>query len=109
MCARAQTCAVGAGVCAGAPTCALVRPRARRSFWSGSFLAGLPALAAPGVSLVVKALRAIASGLGLAGIYFIMLSATKRLETRQAEQHRPSAYYDKYFLSSGALLPKLLP
>lgn len=77
-------------------------------FWLGSFVAGLPSLAAAGVPLLGRGLRLISSSLGLAGIVFIMLSATKRLEARQAEKHRPSAWFDKYYLSSGALLPKLL-
>ena len=77
-------------------------------FWLGSFIAGVPAIFAPGVSLLSKALRAVSVSLGLAGIFFIMLSATKRLETRQAEKYRPSAAYDKYYMSTGALLPKLM-
>eukprot|EP00316_Scyphosphaera_apsteinii_P005110 CAMPEP_0119307644 /NCGR_PEP_ID=MMETSP1333-20130426/8082_1 /TAXON_ID=418940 /ORGANISM="Scyphosphaera apsteinii, Strain RCC1455" /LENGTH=285 /DNA_ID=CAMNT_0007311233 /DNA_START=93 /DNA_END=950 /DNA_ORIENTATION=- len=76
-------------------------------FWLGSFLAGTPAIFAAGVSLQVRILRSIASGLGLAGIWFIMLSATKRLEAKHAERYRPSAVYDKYFTSSNALLPRL--
>lgn len=78
----------------------------------GSFVAGLPALVAGGVPLYVRALRALASGLGLAGILFIMLSATKRLEGRQADAYRkvggvPSKYYDAYYEGSNALVPKL--
>ena len=46
-------------------------------------------------------------GLGIAGIFFIMLSATKRLEGKQAEKYRPSAAYDSYFLSTNALIPRL--
>ena len=46
--------------------------------------------------------------MSLLGIVFIMTSATKRLEAKQAERYRPSAWYDNYYLSSGALLPKLL-
>jgi len=67
-------------------------------FWAGSFVAGLPAVVSGAVPLYVRLLRGIASGLGLAGIFFIMLSATKRLEGRQAEKYRPSAAYDKYYL-----------
>jgi hypothetical protein len=77
-------------------------------FWLGSFVAGLPAILAAGVPLLARARRATAASLGLAGIVFIMLSATKRLEGRQAEKWRPSAAYDKYYLSSNALVPKLL-
>ena len=76
-------------------------------FWLGSFLAGLPAILVAGVPLHVRCLRAISSGLGLAGIFFIMLSATKRLEGRQAEKYRPSASYDNYYMSTNALLPRL--
>ena len=76
-------------------------------FWLGSFVAGVPAVLAPGVAWYARALRAVASGLGLAGILFIMTSATKRLESRQAAKWRPSAAYDKHYLSSGALMPKL--
>jgi len=77
-------------------------------FWTGSFVAGFPALVAAGMPLGVRLLRALASGLGLAGIFFIMLSATARLESKQAQRCRPSAAYDKYFMSSNTLLPKLL-
>ena len=35
-------------------------------------------------------------------------SATKRLEGKQAAKYRPSAAYDKYYLSSNALLPRLV-
>lgn len=77
-------------------------------FWWGSFIAGAPALLAPGVPLLTRALHAAAAGLGLAGITFIMLSATRRLESRQAEKYRPSAAYDRYYRSSNALLPRLL-
>ena len=76
------------------------------TFWVGSFIAGLPALVMPGMPLTTL-LRIICSGLGLSGIVFIMLSATKRLEAKQAEKYRPSAAFDEYFLSSNALLPKL--
>ena len=78
------------------------------AFWLGSFVAGAPALVAPGVPLLSRALRLVASGLGLAGIFFIMLSATKRLEGKQAQKWRPSAAFDKYYLSTNALLPKLI-
>lgn len=78
------------------------------AFWLGSFVAGMPALFAAGVPLYVRALRGVAGALGLAGIFFIMLSATKRLEARQAEKWRPSAMYDNYYLSSNPLLPKLM-
>jgi steroid 5-alpha reductase family enzyme len=77
-------------------------------FWAGSFVAGLPALFAAGLPLVSRALRLVASGLGLYGIVFIMLSATKRLEGRQAAKHRPSAAFDKWFTASNALMPRLL-
>jgi hypothetical protein len=43
-------------------------------FWLGSFLAGLPAIFVSGVPLYVRALRAVSSGLGLAGIFFISKS-----------------------------------
>jgi len=82
------------------------------AFWLGSFIAGAPALVALGVPLYVRALRLVASGLGLAGIFFIMLSATKRLEARQTEKYRqvggvPTKRYDAYYESSNALIPKL--
>ena len=56
-------------------------------FWVGSFMMGAPALlvgAGAGWGAAAIALgRVAASGLGPAGIVFIMLSATKRLEGRQ--------------------------
>ena len=85
-------------------------------FWVGSFTMGVPAiLSAP--SLPAGLLRAACSGLGLAGIVFIMLSATKRLEGRQAEA-APTVWpvllpngeldsYAKYTARSGKLMPKL--
>ena len=76
-------------------------------FWSGAFLAGVPAVLAASVPLYVRALRALCSGLGLAGIFFIMLSATKRLEARQADKYSASAGFDEYMKNSNALLPKL--
>jgi len=82
-------------------------------FWSGSFVAGLPALVATGVPLYVRALKGLSSGLGLAGIFFIMLSATKRLEGKYDDKYRkvggvPTQRYDAYFASSNALVPKVL-
>lgn len=82
-------------------------------FWCGSFVAGLPALFAAGVPLYVRALKAASSGLGLAGIFFIMLSATKRLEGIYDNKYRkvggvPTQRYDAYFASSNALIPKVL-
>ena len=82
------------------------------AFWLGSFLAGLPAIFAAGVPLYVRALRSVASGLGLAGIFFIMLSATRRLEGKQTEKYRfvggiPTKYYDEYYEKSNPLIPKL--
>lgn len=76
-------------------------------FWMGSFVAGLPAISVPGVTLLTRAARFVASGLGLAGIVFIMLSATKRLEGKQAEKYGSSAWYTQYVGSSGSLVPKL--
>ena len=76
-------------------------------FWTGSFLMGVPAVFAAG-PLYKLALRAVASGLGLAGIYFIMLSATKRLEGRQAESYGGTSAYEEYVKTSGKLLPKLV-
>ena len=55
-------------------------------FWVGATLAGLPSLLAPELSLLTRLLRALSMGLGLSGIVFIMLSATKRLEKKQAER-----------------------
>ena len=76
-------------------------------FWSGATLAGVPAVLAASVPLWVRAIRAVCSGLGLAGIYFIMLSATKRLEARQEEKYKSSAGFDDYMKNSNALFPKL--
>ena len=81
-------------------------------FWAGSFVAGAPALVAPGVSLGVRALRLVCSSLGLAGIFFIMLSATKRLEGKQEEKYRfvggvRTKCYDEYYENSNPLVPKL--
>ena len=55
----------------------------------------------------MRALRALCSGLGLAGIVFIMLSATKRLEGRQADKWGSTAEYKQYLDSSNSLFPKL--
>lgn len=87
-------------------------------FWVGATLAGLPSLLAPGLSLLTRLLRALSMGFGLSGIVFIMLSATKRLEKKQAER-APSTWpvlkkdgafdsYADYVGRSGKLLPKLL-
>ena len=86
--------------------------RAHAAVWLGSFVAGLPAIFAAGVPLLVRALRLVSSGLGLAGIFFIMLSATKRLEAKQDEKYRyvggiRTKYYDEYYAGSNALIPKL--
>eukprot|EP00310_Coccolithus_braarudii_P016422 CAMPEP_0183342184 /NCGR_PEP_ID=MMETSP0164_2-20130417/8338_1 /TAXON_ID=221442 /ORGANISM="Coccolithus pelagicus ssp braarudi, Strain PLY182g" /LENGTH=323 /DNA_ID=CAMNT_0025512697 /DNA_START=286 /DNA_END=1260 /DNA_ORIENTATION=- len=78
------------------------------AFWVGSFVAGLPAVLAAGLPLHVRALRAVASGLGLAGIVFIMTSATKRLEGRQADKWGSTNAYQTYVQTSNSLLPKLL-
>ena len=78
------------------------------AFWLGSFIAGVPALFAPGVSIAAGLLRLVCAGLGLTGIFFIMLSATKRLEGKQAAKHRPSAWFDEYYINSNALVPKLI-
>jgi hypothetical protein len=60
--------------------------RRRIVFWVGATLAGLPSLLAPELSLLTRLLRALSMGFGLSGIVFIMLSATKRLEKKQAER-----------------------
>ena len=90
-------------------------------FWVGSFMMGAPALlvgAGAGWGAAAIALgRIAASGLGLAGIVFIMLSATKRLEGRQAES-APSVWpvlmadgeldsYEKYVARTSKLVPFL--
>ena len=87
-------------------------------FWCGATLAGLPSLLSPGSTLLTKGLRAISMGLGLSGIVFIMLSATKRLEGKQAERAATVwpvltkdgglDSYEAYVQRSGALFPKLL-
>lgn len=87
------------------------------AFWIGSFLLGLPAILAQAPSLPIwrTGLRLIYSGMGLAGIIFIMLSATKRLEARQAA-NAPTAWpvltkagevdsYAKYVSRSCSLVP----
>jgi steroid 5-alpha reductase family enzyme len=87
------------------------------AFWTGSFLLGLPAILAQASSLPVwrTGLRVAYSGLGLTGIVFIMLSATKRLEARQAA-NAPTAWpvltksgevdsYSKYVARSCSLVP----
>ena len=88
-------------------------------FWVGSFMMGAPALlvgAGLGWGAAAIALgRCVASGLGLAGIVFIMLSATKRLEGRQAES-APSVWpvlmadgeldsYEKYVARTSSSSP----
>jgi steroid 5-alpha reductase family enzyme len=79
------------------------------AFWLGSFIAGLPAIfVGVGVPLSVRLVRALNASLGLAGIMFIMLSATKRLEGKQAVKYGTSGKegYERYCQSSGSLLPK---
>lgn len=86
-------------------------------FWAGSFGMGLPALFMPGMPLWARGLRLVCSGLGLAGIVFIMTSATKRLEGKQAEAS-PSVWpvlradgeldsYEAYTARTIKLLPGL--
>ncbi|EOD20752.1 hypothetical protein EMIHUDRAFT_441490 [Emiliania huxleyi CCMP1516] len=76
-------------------------------FWTGSFLAGAPSIAAAaGLPLWARALRLVAASLGLAGIFFIMTSATKRLEGKQREKYGAEAEYAEYLASTNALLPK---
>ena len=86
-------------------------------FWIGATVAGLPSLLAPGLSPLIRLLRATSMGLGLSGIVFIMLSATTRLEKKQAER-APSKWpvlkadgtfdsYEDYVSRSGRLFPKL--
>jgi steroid 5-alpha reductase family enzyme len=78
------------------------------AFWLGSFVAGAPALGAAGVPFAVAAARALAASLGLVGIFFIMLSATRRLDRRQAARYGSSPAYVEYCRQSHALVPKLL-
>mmetsp|Transcript_718 Transcript_718/g.2121 ORF Transcript_718/g.2121 Transcript_718/m.2121 type:complete len:322 (+) Transcript_718:25-990(+) len=76
-------------------------------FWTGSFFAGAPSIAAAaGLPLWARALRLVAASLGLAGIFFIMTSATKRLEGKQREKYGAEAEYAEYLASTNALLPK---
>jgi hypothetical protein len=66
-----------------------------------------------GLPLHVRLLQFLASGLGLSGIIFIMLSATKRLEGKQADMYGASADlktredYAAYLQRSNALIPRL--
>ena len=81
-------------------------------FWTGSFLMGAPALVRG--PLWVCGARAVSGLLGLSGIVFIMLSATKRLEARQAAA-APTFWpvlrgdeldsYQRYVERTGSLLP----
>jgi len=87
------------------------------AFWCGCFLLGVPAIVAQASSLAIwrTGLRLVSSGLGLSGILFIMLAATKRLEARQAA-NAPSSWpvlakdgevdsYSKYVARTFSLLP----
>ena len=83
-------------------------------FWVGATVAGVPSVLAPGLSLLTRLLRTVSMGLGLSGIVFIMLSATKRLEKKQADS-AASVWpvlrdgeldsYEAYVARSGKLLP----
>ena len=85
--------------------------------WVGATLAGLPASVAPGTALATRALRVLSMALGCYGIVFIMLSATARLEKKQAAAAASKwpvlradgelDSYDDYVARSGKLLPKL--
>ena len=86
-------------------------------FWVGATVAGLPSLLVPDLALLTRFLRALSMGLGLSGIVFIMISATNRLEQKQAER-APSTWpvlkkdgtfdsYQDYVARSGKLLPKV--
>lgn len=85
-------------------------------FWVGATLAGLPAIVAPGTALATRALRLLSMALGCYGIVFIMLSATARLEKKQAAAAASKwpvlradgelDSYDDYVARSGKLLPK---
>ncbi len=70
-------------------------------FWYGLLLGGLPSF---GTSVVAY----VCSALGISGITFIMLGATKRLEGKQAEAYAGQPNYDAWVASSNALLPKVL-
>ena len=50
----------------------------------------------------------VCSALGISGITFNMLGATKRLEGKQAEAYAGQPNYDAWVASSNALLPKVL-
>jgi len=76
-------------------------------FWVGSFIAGAPAISAVGLSLATRASRTVCSALGLYGIIFIMLSATKRLEGRQQDKYGATPEYEAYLESTNALFPKV--
>ena len=85
-------------------------------FWVGVTMVGLPALLAPGVRWYARIARAISMVLGLIGIVFIMTSATKRLEGKQATnaatvwpvlgKDGELDSYKKYVERSGALVPR---
>ena len=71
-------------------------------FWYGLLLGGLPSF---GTSVVAY----VCSALGISGITFIMLGATKRLEGKQAEKWTGiESYqsYESYVRTSGKLIPK---
>ena len=71
-------------------------------FWCGTFIAGVPAMAAVGW------LRFIPASLGLAFILWLMTSQAKKQDEKQAGRYGDSAEYKAWVLKSGSLFPKLI-
>ncbi|KAJ1461134.1 hypothetical protein M885DRAFT_507757 [Pelagophyceae sp. CCMP2097] len=70
-------------------------------FWFGLFLGGVP-------SFGWQVLPYVTGTLGLFGITSIMLSATKRLDAKQADKYGGQPSFEVWKKKTGALLPKLL-
>ena len=67
-------------------------------FWYGLMVGGLPSFGASPTPY-------ICSLIGIAGITFIMLGATRRLEEKQLRNYGGQASYDEWVASSSALWP----
>ena len=70
-------------------------------FWLGTFVAGVPAMAASGWRACVPA------GLGLAFITLLMTSQCKKQDEKQASRYEDDEEYRAWIERSGSLFPKL--
>ena len=70
-------------------------------FWYGLLIGGLPSFGRTSLTPWV------CSSLGIVGITFIMLGATKRLEKKQSEAYSGMEEYEAWVAGSNALFPKL--